>query len=608
MEVHGKEIILPTLESNPFSTLPLESNQSHLLVGRVHLKSALTQYIRFKSPRRILLSGDMGSGRSSLLRCLSNHAPTSVHIDHISHQNPSLGLLREMFFQLTGTEAPTGWSQVVQKLVDASHSYTHSLPLIVIDAQGVELALLSEALSSAGAALDRIQCVLVVVTENRQKTQLPDALLRMFGSEHHLEPFTLDEVQALVETRIKSVSSEPFVLSIEDARHLRDKSFGNPGMIIKMLRNAVDISQNPASLAGIDRILTLPPPPINVEPSEENLDVSPLAAVDVPLAEEVFASIEEAPEQASGDEVEIIDASALWTDRPTMLDQEDDVKILDSLQGFDLNLEQLDEDLSTDAELPEIPFKALPPMPEFKPSIREAGPPQVSGMFSGLVGRVREANSSPTAEVETGTELWMAEGVAPLPELGFKEEPIEEVAAELIHDEVGLFVQEEDDLDFGTEIESFDSAEYPPAPTVPAQDGNVAALTQAVQALITAVSSNSINGGGTSQRAFIDALASLQNKPSSPREEHHINVALLSSLNTNEIAVLAVAKERKFSPSDPELLTTLKVKRSRLSQICNRLLKGGVLNAHTVGRSRYYAMTSTAKAQLVAWGVDGGEA
>ena len=163
MEVEGKEIVLPTLSSNPFSTLPLESSQSHLLVGRVQLKTALQQYIRFMSSRRILLSGEMGSGRSSLLRCLANHAPESVHIDHISFQNPALGLLREVYFQLTGDEGPSGWSQVVEKLVDASRAYKHSLPLIVIDAQGVEMNLLSQALSSASSSLNRIQCVLVVV-------------------------------------------------------------------------------------------------------------------------------------------------------------------------------------------------------------------------------------------------------------------------------------------------------------------------------------------------------------------------------------------------------------------------------------------------------------
>ena len=74
------------------------------------------------------------------------------------------------------------------------------------------------------------------------------------------------------------------------------------------------------------------------------------------------------------------------------------------------------------------------------------------------------------------------------------------------------------------------------------------------------------------------------------------------------MAVLAVAKHRKFSPSDRSLLEDLGVKRSRLSQICNRLLKGGVLNVRATGRSRYYTMTSTAKAQLVAWGIEGGEA
>lgn len=100
----------------------------------------------------------------------------------------------------------------------------------------------------------------------------------------------------------------------------------------------------------------------------------------------------------------------------------------------------------------------------------------------------------------------------------------------------------------------------------------------------------------------------MQNKPIINHEEHHLDIGLLSALNANEMAVLAVAKHRKFSPSDRTLLEDLGVKRSRLSQICNRLLKGGVLNVRATGRSRYYTMTSTAKAQLVAWGIEGGEA
>lgn len=634
MEVEGKEIELPLLPSNPFSTLPLEASQSHLLIGRVHQKNAMMQYIRYKSPRRVLLSGEMGSGRSSLLRCLSNHAPKSVHIDHISHQNPALGLLREIYAQLTGTEAPSGWSQVVQKLVDASRTHTQSLPLVVIDAQGVEMNILSQALLSASAALNRVQCVLVVVIETMQKAQFPEQLLHMFDSDHHLEPFTIDEIQALVESRIKSVSNEAFVLSSEDARHLRDKTFGNPGVIIRSLRNAVDASLNPTSLAAIDRILTLPNPSLPIQ--EPTLEVTPLEAHPVPESpaadmelsnsEELQTEAPQAPEASealndvseppnhpisSGQEDgEILDASMPWTERQSMKDAEDDVKIFDSMQSFELNLEQLDEQKSTDEDLPELPFKALPQTSEFDLGASDPGPLPINGMFKSIVGRIREVKAAPAKE-ETGTELWLAEGledgVAALPAIVEDEVPIES-SAELIHDEVGFFEEAEDSFNLEVAHAEQEFSEEIQTPIADASHEQVAALTQAVQTLVSAISTAERASQPPLKRAFIDALAGLQHKPVANQIEHPLDVALLSNLSANEIAVLAVARERNFSPSDHSLLADLGVKRSRLSQISSRLLKGGVLNARTVGRSRFYTMTSTAKAQLTAWGVQGGEA
>ncbi|MDG1556539.1 MAG: hypothetical protein P8Q98_01940, partial [Candidatus Poseidoniaceae archaeon] len=341
MEVQGKEIELPTLASNPFSTLPLEANQDGLLVGRVHVKDAMTQYIQFKSPRRILLSGEMGSGRSSLLRCLSNYAPKSVHIDHISQQNSALGLLRDIYGQLTGTEAPTGWSHVAEKLVEASNAHQQALPLIVIDAQHVEMDLLSQALRSASATLNRVRCVLVVVIETMQKALFPEQLLHIFDSDFYLEPLTINEVQALVESRITTVSNEPFTLSFEDARYLREKSHGNPGALIRVLRNAVDASRNPGSLAGIDQILSLPTPPAsdhadtpaplqNESPSSSR-DEGVLNEQHEPEMMQEWAPLDaehSSPSElppASSEESEYIDASTPWTERQTLRDQEDDV-------------------------------------------------------------------------------------------------------------------------------------------------------------------------------------------------------------------------------------------------------------------------------------------
>jgi hypothetical protein len=627
MEVQGKEIELPTLASNPFSTLPLEANEDHLLVGRVHVRDAMTQYIQFKSPRRILLSGEMGSGRSSLLRCLSNYAPKSVHIDHISQRDSALGLLREIYGQLTGTQAPAGWSHVAEKLVEASNAHHHSLPLIVIDAQHVEMELLSQALRSASATLNRVRCVLIVVIETMQKAQFPERLLHIFDSDFYLEPLTINEVQALVESRITTVSSEPFTLSFEDARYLREKSHGNPGALIRILRNAVDASRNPGSLAGIDQILSLPTPPgtdhadtptpqYNRNPSaspdevtlNEQHDPQRLQGGAAVPAEDRLTS--ELPPE-SPEESEYIDASTPWTERQTLRSQEDDVKIIENVLGFELNLEQLDEEKSSDAELPELPYKALPQTPEFAAAAEASPPTIVNGPFSGLVGRLRDTKASPGSEEQAGTELWLTEGNGALPEL--TPEPTEvdpDDSAELIHDEVGMFVPEVDESE-GQLLESIfsDTFEVVETDTPEPMPDESDALAAALQALIMAMSGSSSTSPGTgSKRAFIDALANLQQKPTKGHEEYHLDTFLLSNLNASEMAVLAVAEQRKFSPSDQALLADLGVKRSRLSQICSRLLKGGVLNARTSGRQRFYTMTSTARAQLAAWGVKGGEA
>jgi DNA-binding MarR family transcriptional regulator len=618
MEVQGKLIALPPLSSNPFSTLPLEASQDHLLVGRVHLKEAMTQYIRFKSPRRILLSGEMGSGRSSLLRCLSNYAPTSVHIDHISQHDTALRLLREMYVQLTGAEAPTGWSQVVDRLVEASRAHTQSLPLIVIDAQHVEMELLSQALRTASSALNRVRCVLVVVIETMQKAQFPEPLLHMFDSDFYLEPFTIDEVQALVESRIKSISTEPFSLSVEDARHLRDKSNGNPSSLIRLLRNAFDASANPASLAGIDQILSLQSEATNgsfpktdvaesvmglEEGSESNDSILSVSQ----MGEAVPQSVDESNIGDALGEGQYLDASTPWNERQSLRESNDDVQILDNMMGFDLDLEELDTQKSSDDELPELPFKALPPSPEFSPIADERAPPVVHGAFSGLVGRFRDTKDA-SSEQQTGAELWLAEGAEPLPEMdSAKLDVLQEDAGELIHDEVGLF-EEPQETDYNHELTQ-PFVEQNPVSQAPPYAGSDS-IAHALQTMIAALSGASETPSSPlqTQRAFIEALAGLQRNPSQNHEEYQLNTQLLQALNVNEMAVLSVAQQRKFSPSDKELLTDLNVKRSRLSQICSKLLRAGILNARTVGRQRFYTMTPNARAQLGAWGVEGGEA
>ena len=78
MRVESLGFDLPELDSNPFSAIPLEGEKSELYVGRTDIRNRLAQYIKFCSTRRILMVGDLGSGRTSLLRCLALEAPKSV--------------------------------------------------------------------------------------------------------------------------------------------------------------------------------------------------------------------------------------------------------------------------------------------------------------------------------------------------------------------------------------------------------------------------------------------------------------------------------------------------------------------------------------------------
>ena len=530
--------------------------------------------------------------------------------------------MRDIYVQLTGTEAPIGWSQVAEKLVEASNVHLQSLPLIVIDAQHVEMTLLSDALRAASATLNRVRCVLVVVIETMQKAQFPEQLLHIFDSDFYLEPLTINEVQALVERRVKSVSNEPFTLSFEDARHLREKSGGNPASLIRVMRNAVDASRDPNSLAANNQILSMPEAAPQFDSMESN--AIEMETFPEPVEEEMdeakpamnsMFNIFEPPSQDASEappDQNYIDASTPWTEREALRNDEDDVKIIDNVLGFDLNLEQLDEEKSADADLPELPYKALPQTPEFVAAADDRQPTVVNGAFSGLVGRLRDGKGAPEPEEQTGAELWLSEGTDSLPSL--PSTPVDEDSddsATLIHDEVGLFVpefvpEEEENSHLLPELTT--PLDTPPVvdPDLPNHDAD--ALANALQTVLMAMASGSDSSQTHgSQRAFIHALAGLQHRPSKNLEEYILDVALLSNLNANEMAVLAVAQQRKFSPSDKELLADLRVKRSRLSQICSRLLKGGVLNARTSGRQRFYTMTPTARAQLEAWGVQGGE-
>ena len=604
MRVKGLQIDFPTLRGNPFSTSPLETGQKSLYVGRLDIRGRISRHINFRSNRRLLLVGEMGSGRTSLLRCSASEAPVYVHIDHISASNPAHSLLENLYSELIDYNIPKSRNELVHKIVEASRTYESKIPLIVIDMPTVETSVMTVALRDALPSLERLQAVIVVVIEPKQRSNLPDSILHSFASIETLEPLSVDEVKVLVEKRVSSVTSKEFKLSTEDAQNLHSISGGKPSEVIRYMRDSIDQS-------------------LHSNPSEQNykteydlIDSNFNSEQENEIIHE--PSINRLPEdiqEVQSDELEndIIDASIPWQQREPVNDNSIQSVEVSDIFGFDLDLEELSDSKLEDQPLEEFTFSATPDSEEIIIADSNPRPSINAGTFNALLGRTRdfsaEADDGPREMVKDneskGAELWVSKDLIepPMIETDYSEED----SAALIHDEIGLpGFDSEQSLDLGDivneyqEIDQINEIDN-------SQNHNYDQLSPLIKALhdllITNVSSDS---GSSNTNKLAEALSKMRREKQGEKQDFTLNPLVLSSLSNSESYVVSIAQQRRYSPSDKEILNELKIKRPRLSQISNRLLKSGILNVRTVGRSRYFQLTQAARAQLTAWGLIGG--
>ena len=620
---------LPPLDTNPFSTLPLESSDSNLLVGRQHMLTVLSQYMKFRSTRRILLVGEHGSGRTSLLRCASKSAPLAVHIDHISRMDAGLNLLKDIYSRFVNSNIPENRNDLTLKILEASQNYTKALPLIIIDASTVDVSALNVALRDTLTILERIQAVIVVVLETKDKAMLHESVLQRLDQMQPLANLSLEEIQLLVERRIQQSTGQPFSFEKEDAQHLLEQTSGLPSNVIRVMRDAVDNAKMSQYTY--------------VEPKyESNLPLSePLyspSLIETP-PQSSFGNLFSEPEEVAEESIELRDNGTLDKDSEA-LKVEQNTRIMESIEDinlFDLDLDQLTEDQDNQAELKILEsvedlqegYDAAPAIakPEVfeRPPLDELTPKGMTGLFTrsrDFLDRDHE-NPPQSTMVESGegVELWEDPSFQQSDVV--EEEISEEDSAFMLHDEVGFMEHElepDGDVEAEFEIESMQTNNFSPLSpssseieldldTAPVSNGllsELAGMVPVMKALQRVIMSSDGSGNAIERRKLVEALEALQRKPTGPKQDYALNATVLSALTGHEIAVISLAHSRRYSPSDEELLGQLDIKRARLSQISNRLLKAGILSVRTLGRNRYYELTQAARAQLIAWNVIGG--
>ena len=583
MRVDGLGFEIPNLSSNPFSAMPLEGSKSDLYVGRLDIRRRLAQHIKFRSTRRILMVGDLGSGRTSLLRCSALEAPVSVHIDHISASNPHDSLLQRMYSELVGYDFPTNTVQLVNKMVDFSQTFTESLPLIVIDTPNVDDSVLFVALRDVLPALERLQAVIVVVVESKQRMNIQDSVLHSFDNVETLSQLSIDEVQALIEKRISSVSNEEFKLDFNHAKAIHDKTGGLPLEVVKFMRDAID-NYRLTDSGVIQQI-----PPTSQKSQFEEMQINSYSE----------QYLEDSVEH---DESEIIDASVPWNQR-NIEEQSDDLLTNHSPFGFELDLDGLSESQELDKPVEDLAYSANPDTEEMIVADSKPKPRVNAGAFGGLLGRTRDFDEMDKLEPEEmvnqhnqhGTELWVSKEMI---EADDKVEFEEHNSAELIYDEIGIDMDA--DIDVSEDQDSTKSMDYQ-------ESNNDDQIMQKLFNILSSLVYRSNSNMALDDDDFLEKMMNLSSNNFGQKVDYPLNPTVLSSLSSTESYVLSIARVRDYSPSDKEILQHLGIKRPRLSQISNKLLKSGILDARMKGRSRYYKITQSAKAQLIAWGIIGGD-
>ena len=590
---------------NPFMLKPIKNDQGNLFSGRERELATISTYIKFRSSRFAVVHGPKGIGKTSFLNVVSNASSMPVLIDSIQIDSPYNSLIEGVYSAMIGYDIPSNWRQIESDLEKATNSYSGPLPFIAIDAPDLPLESLSRLIGRFASLAEKLEVMTIFSLDSDVFQNLPLDAKKKFDLVMPLDPLESDEVAKLVESRVKSAGVD-WKCSDDVSQSLLDQFNGNPGETIVQLRDYVDtifFDLSGTSMANVYNNM-----------KNQSSDLDPLVEkfndeiIDI-VANDDEESVDEIVEQEKHRETED-DLKKVYSSPSTEFYSNDEHD-LSNPEGnsSDSNSDDLIDDLIfPEFEEFNLDFDKLD---EMKQSENVPSKPvnMPSGGLSGLRARMNSYDDKnqdsvdlKIADSDNSASIWVSQE-APLFGHEEKEMHVEEDEMEL------------DLVEIDQEPNYFDSlAERSYSSNIldnNATNGeeNNEKLVKMLQDILLGKNHNSVRENVTKVSKIVESLMSLNEPKENLEQERPLEISIFTNLNKKEAKVLAKGIDKEITPSDKEILEELDVKRPRLSQICNKLQKSGVFKSKKIGRSRYFSITSTAKAQMKAWGMldQGGE-
>ena len=578
---------LPPLRGNPFDHRPIESARAQDLVGRDSLMTRIREHIISESPRMILLVGEGGSGRTSLVNALSSQVNKRFVGKIWPQDEPVISIISEIAVGLTGSfDVPASTEQMCERLIDTLEQGTGPLPLIALDYP--DTVPMNDFLARMSPVLQSLRALIIVTLTPGQLASLDEEVLEAFDPSENLEGLSESQIQRLVDNLMRRKARERWIVNSDLLSAIYDNTGGNPRAVVRTCRDLVDERRGVGSEGTLERLVgwqriveeTDDPPEETPEPRTE-------------------------PEQTPGPEAE--DDQEDWDTEPEDL-WEDEPEPVEESEEFDW-----DEEIPNPEEIWEDESEPSAPAPQqgqetldsFVVAEEATGPvPQHhrAGGLSGLADRSQRVSAA-LPKGPDKTPITVAENrpqLTPAP-----------IRPPLSPDPESAFVTEA----------------KPDTSVPPTEDQPVMAAEGALWTVDPSLGSTLPNLDEETKGAPEPVFDIEHSPPSAPEPEPvfeepepesspplppRIPISLgpswdsdepldrsrAANVSETERIVLAEAREREVSPSDPALQAVLEVGRTRLSQIFNGLRKAGLLSVRKQGRTRLFKLSRAASLEL----------
>jgi type II secretory pathway predicted ATPase ExeA len=251
------------LRERAFSILP---NPQFLYFSRHHrIAYGLLEYGLMQQGGFVVITGGIGTGKTTLVRYLMSHVQTSVSVGLVANTHPGFGGLLEWVvaafgLEMGGQSQPALYRALARFLGDEAARARRAL-LLVDEAQNLPPEGLEElrTLSNLNASTQLLQIVLVGQPSLRKTLAAPlmEQLAQRVVVDYHLQPLTRDETTTYVVHRLRVAGGrDPHLFDTQALETIYRYSQGVP-RLVNLLCEAALVYGYAAGKARIDDELVL---------------------------------------------------------------------------------------------------------------------------------------------------------------------------------------------------------------------------------------------------------------------------------------------------------------------------------------------------------------